>query len=193
MADSPGQDAPTPPQIFINERQLFIVIVSLTVLGSVILLPTIYIRWSQQRFKELEVAFIAAAYILFLAYEVMLLEAMPHVYRIDNAVREKTEYPEMIQDRKTFVALLTGSAIIFFTQLWSVKLSLLVFYRRLMTGLPAHLRWWKAVLIFTIVTYIYSFVTTLMSCGGPARISKDMKCTCDACTPPEEWRERGNC
>lgn len=184
MADSPGQDARTPPDIFIGERALFITIVSLTVLGSVILLPTIYIRWTQRRFKELEVAFVAAGYVFFLAYELMLLQAMPRVYRIDNAAREKVTYPEMKNDHKTFVVLLTGSAIIFFTQLWSIKLSLLVFYRRLMTGLPAHLRWWKAVLIFTIVTYIYSFITTLMSCGGPTRISKDLTCTCSACGTP---------
>lgn len=170
-----------PPDVFIEERDLFIVIVSLTVVGSAILLPAIYIRWSKRRFKELEVAFVAAAYVFFLAYELMLLQAMPRVYRVDNAAKTKTTYPGLVDDRKTFVVLLTGSAIIFFTQLWSVKLSLLVFYRRLMAGLPAHLRWWKAVLIFTIITYVYSFITTLMSCGGPTRITKSLECMFVAC------------
>ena len=52
--------------------------------------------------------------------------------------------------------------LLFWTSLWSVKFSILLFYRKLFTG-PS-LRWWWAVIVFTSFAYVGCWITQLLSC-----------------------------
>ncbi|KAJ5054219.1 uncharacterized protein L3040_000500 [Drepanopeziza brunnea f. sp. 'multigermtubi'] len=54
--------------------------------------------------------------------------------------------------------------MLFWTTLWSIKGSFLMFYRRLFTGTDGYMKWWWAVVAFTIATYIASVLTNVMVC-----------------------------
>lgn len=171
--DGSDRKADLTAQIWIGERSLYIFIVVMTVLGSVMLIPTAYLRWKHKRLREIEVIFIVAGYLFFLAYEMLLLRIQPLVYRLSYVgLGLKPPYPTILDDRNKVVVLTISSTIVFFTALWCIKISLLFFIRQLMKGLPDELRWWTIVLIYTIATWIYCFLITLMSCGGPSAIRK---------------------
>ncbi|KAI9055915.1 hypothetical protein LZ554_000851 [Drepanopeziza brunnea f. sp. 'monogermtubi'] len=54
--------------------------------------------------------------------------------------------------------------MLFWTTLWSIKGSFLMFYRRLFTGTDGYMKWWWGVVAFTIATYIASVLTNIMTC-----------------------------
>ena len=52
----------------------------------------------------------------------------------------------------------------FWTCLWSIKGSLLIFYRRLLLGVNGYMKWWWAVVVFCILTWLASLLTNFLSC-----------------------------
>lgn len=52
----------------------------------------------------------------------------------------------------------------FWTTLWSVKASLLMFYRRLFIGVQGYMRWWWVVVGICVVTWLMSFLSNFMDC-----------------------------
>lgn len=54
--------------------------------------------------------------------------------------------------------------MLFWTTLWSVKGSLLMFYRRLFIGVDGYMKWWWAVVGFCILTWLVSVLTNFMDC-----------------------------
>ncbi|KKZ60808.1 hypothetical protein EMCG_04494 [[Emmonsia] crescens] len=160
-------------QIWINERTLLIFIISMTVLGSVILIPTAYLRWKHKRLREVEVAFIVAGYIFFLAYQILLLNIQPIIYRQSLVgLGKMAPYPTILEERRVVVVLTIVSVIIFVTALWCIKISLLFFIRQVIKGLPDETRWWAAIMTYTVVTWIFCFLITLLSCGGPVSLGR---------------------
>lgn len=159
------------PEIFIEQRTLFIVIFGLLIAGSAMMVPTMWIRWRHKQLKVWECAFLVNAFVFYLAYEISLLQVMPIVYRLNYiSLGKLNSYPNVLKDARILIAMMFTTSLLSWTQLWSIKLSLLVFYRRLMVGLPVQLKLWRAILLYTILTYVFSIVSTAMSCGGPANI-----------------------
>jgi hypothetical protein len=55
--------------------------------------------------------------------------------------------------------------VIFWTTLWAVKLSFLMYYKKLFSGLPGNeQRVWWAVTVFAVLSYIGCWITQLLSC-----------------------------
>ncbi|PBP21487.1 hypothetical protein BUE80_DR007679 [Diplocarpon rosae] len=54
--------------------------------------------------------------------------------------------------------------MVFYMTLWSVKVSLLLMYRRLFTGLNGYMKWWWIVMWFTIISFTASFLSNVLSC-----------------------------
>ncbi|CAL3968565.1 unnamed protein product [Diplocarpon coronariae] len=54
--------------------------------------------------------------------------------------------------------------MVFYLTLWSVKISLLLFYRRLLVGLNGYMRWWWIVMWFTIASLLASTLSNFLSC-----------------------------
>ncbi|KAK2882479.1 hypothetical protein FQN49_000309 [Arthroderma sp. PD_2] len=160
-------------EIWIGENSLFIFIVFLTVFGSVVLLPTAYVRWRHRRLMEPECFFIVLGYAFFLANELVLLSLQPMVYRLSYvALGQMPYYKEIKFERHDVVILANVSTYIFYAMLWCIKISLLLFFRQFMRALPEQLRWWNMALLYTILTFIFGFVVTLLSCGGPRKLQQ---------------------
>jgi hypothetical protein len=54
--------------------------------------------------------------------------------------------------------------MLFWTCLWSVKGSLLMFYRRLFIGVDGYMKWWWVVVGSCILTWLISVLTDFMDC-----------------------------
>ncbi|KAI9756985.1 MAG: hypothetical protein M4579_003643 [Chaenotheca gracillima] len=66
--------------------------------------------------------------------------------------------------------------LLFWTTIWSVKISFLLFYRRFFDGLRKHLIAWWIVLIFTVGAFIGSCITFLTACGPTAQYFMIVQC-----------------
>ncbi|EEQ35002.1 conserved hypothetical protein [Microsporum canis CBS 113480] len=167
----PAKASPT-AEIWISEKSLFIFIVSMTVLGSVILIPTAYIRWRHKRLMEPEVFPIILAYALYLANELVLLNIQPRVYRLSYVTLGiKPVYPEVIHDRHDVIVLAYVSTYLFYSSLWCIKISLILFFRPFLRALPDQVWWLNITIAYLIVTFAFGFLTTLLSCGGPQQLN----------------------
>ncbi|KAF3482012.1 uncharacterized protein GIQ15_04771 [Arthroderma uncinatum] len=174
-------------EIWIGENSLFIFIVFMTVFGSLVLIPTAYIRWRHKRIMEPEVIFIVLGYAFFLAHELVLLSLQPLVYRLSYvALGMRPYYKEIMAERHDVVVLAYVSTYVFYSALWCIKISLLLFFRQFMRALPEQLRYWNLALGYLVLSFLFGFLATLLSCGGPHQLGQTtrMEMEMDAYTIP---------
>jgi hypothetical protein len=76
---------------------------------------------------------------------------MFHVYAVIGL--EIPPYATMIEDAALMLRLITAGQMCFYTLLFSVKMSLLTLYRKLLAGLPSLYRkvWWGIVAFCVLV------------------------------------------
>ncbi|KAI1919015.1 hypothetical protein LOZ58_006561 [Ophidiomyces ophidiicola] len=166
-------------EAIIKQKKLFAIVIVLVTIASVVFLSAAFIRWKYGRIKELECGFMLAAFLFYLIYESIYLAIVPLIYHL-NAIRAGVHkpYPTMPEDIERFIIYMYSASTLFWFLLWSVKFALLVLYRRMMIGLPLQLKFWMAILIFTIITFVFSFIATLTSCGGVGAIKQNLKFFC---------------
>lgn len=127
-------------------------------------------RWYKGWRFQAEDLFILLAYAFFLSMSISYLAIIPPLYRV-TAVSEGIipPYRAVLKDSLAIIKVFfTDSMLLFFT-LWSVKFSMLFLYRRLMVGLPKHLRWSWAVFAFCVVV---SLTITKRQRGQTRRMCK---------------------
>ncbi|MCJ1405675.1 hypothetical protein MMC11_008904 [Xylographa trunciseda] len=73
--------------------------------------------------------------------------------------------PEFMSQVPFFLKVQFAIIVLFWTTLWAVKWSFLMYYKKLFIGLPGHMQkcWW-AVVIFSVLAYLGCWVTQLLSC-----------------------------
>jgi len=168
--------------IFITEQSLSAIVIILLIIALAFAIPAFFIRWSKKRLFEIENDFLLFGILCYLVYMIDWLVMFPPMYRVNLiALGQLKIYASFKHDLNLYLRLIFISTLLSWSILWSIKLSLLLLYKRLMRGLPAQLRWWWVVFVFTIATYVFSIVTTFTSCGGPVLMLKDpagMFCYC---------------
>lgn len=70
-----------------------------------------------------------------------------------------------LQEAALFLRLQFAIIILFWTTLWAVKLSFLLYYKRLFAGLPHQMFWWRLVSVFVGMAYLGCWATQLASCA----------------------------
>jgi len=70
-----------------------------------------------------------------------------------------------VQEAALFLKLQFAIIILFWTTLWAVKLSFLLYCRTLFAGLPNQLLWWWLVSVFAGMAYLGCWATQLASCA----------------------------
>lgn len=74
--------------------------------------------------------------------------------------------PSFIKGAELFLRMQFAIIILFWTTLWTVKLSFLVFYKRLFKkGQARTIFWWRLVTAFVVLTYVGCWATQLASCA----------------------------
>ena len=82
---------------------------------------------------------------------------------VDDGVLEPT--PEFAVEAAFFLKVQFAIIVLFWTTLWAVKFSFLMYYKKLFIGLPGHMQkcWW-AVSIFALLAYLGCWATQLAAC-----------------------------
>lgn len=105
------------------------------------------------------------AVVILIALGVLYNHAIPVIFNIERIVRGEAivslDFKEQID---YFLKLQFSIIILFWTTLWAVKLSFLVFYRKILAGLPSHIIWWKLIFVLTVLAYLGCQATNLKSC-----------------------------
>jgi hypothetical protein len=129
------------------------------------------------------------AYAAFIGLSAVFLAVMPILYRI-LAVGAGTmpPYPGLVIEGALFMKLMFSSSVLYWVVLWSVKLSLLFVFRRLIVLLPRYVKGWWFVLTFTLLAFVGCFITNITSCSSmkawfilgesPAELNTNFRLTC---------------
>lgn len=123
--------------------------------------------------------------VILITLGVLYNHAIPVIFKIERIENNLIENEEAIRSLdfkeqvEYFLKLQFSIIILFWTSLWAVKLSFLMFYRRIFAGLPGHMIWWKLIFVFTILAYLGCLVTNLKSCTPISNYFRIGKELCD--------------
>jgi hypothetical protein len=140
-------------QKMISEAQLSGVIYSMLVLASVFVLARSAVHVYRRRRPEAQDYLLYAAFVLFLIMTICYLVILPKLFMISSvSVGAVQRGPTFQDDMITYVRMMFVTTTLFWVSLWSIKLSFLSLYKKLLQGLPiVYMRLWIAVLAFCVI------------------------------------------
>ncbi|KAL8964719.1 MAG: hypothetical protein Q9183_004258 [Haloplaca sp. 2 TL-2023] len=108
---------------------------------------------------------VAAALVVLLSLAIMYEYATPIMFELDRITRGLDPFtPEFLPRAAIFLKLQFAIIVLFWTSIWVVKVSFLLFYRTLFTGLREHMVNWWLVAGMTAITYLLCWAFQLGSC-----------------------------
>lgn len=108
---------------------------------------------------------VAVALLLLLSLAIMYRYATPIMFELDRVAKgEEMLTPSFLPRAAVFLKLQFAIIVLFWTTIWVVKTSFLIFYRTLFAGLPDQLRGWWIAAGFTALGYLLCWVFQLLSC-----------------------------
>ncbi|KAH7068017.1 hypothetical protein BKA63DRAFT_104029 [Paraphoma chrysanthemicola] len=113
-------------------------------------------------------AIIYVAYILYIILAVLYIVVTPILFRL-TAVGEKRmkPYPTLRDEHKLMVRIFFVNTMFFWLVLWTVKLSFLMLYRRLIEGLHnIYIKLWWASVVIWFLSLIGSLTSHLTACSS---------------------------
>lgn len=72
--------------------------------------------------------------------------------------------PDIGPSAHFFLKLQFAIIVLYWTCLWAVKMSFLMYYQKLFANLPGHLIWWTVACIFTLLSYFGCWAIQLAAC-----------------------------
>ncbi|KAL8884087.1 MAG: hypothetical protein Q9215_007785, partial [Flavoplaca cf. flavocitrina] len=118
-------------------------------------------------FKKLfwDDAAVVVAVILHLTLAIMYKYIIPTMFELDRIANgEEAFTPAFLPPAAVFLKMQFAIIVLFWTIIWIVKVSFLIFYRKLYARLPGGLLRWYLVSGFTAVTYLLAWAFQLGSC-----------------------------
>lgn len=142
-------------QNYINARQVTTTGYAMIGITSFFCVARFGLRfWKSVPFQAEDV-FILLSWGVFLTVAILYIVVTPVLYRVDDVMSGKSPpYAAIEQDALFIIKIFFANTLLYWLTLWAVKLSLLFLYQRLFKGLQNQMRWWWAVLIFTIVVSV---------------------------------------
>jgi hypothetical protein len=123
-------------------------------LTSIFSLARFGARYYKQTGVQIEDFFVLLSWVVFIAMAIMYVVVTPVMYKIsamEQGEQVYTNLEQLEEDALYMIKIFFVNTMLLWVVLWSVKLSLLMLYRRLFKGLPAQMRWWWLVLVFTLL------------------------------------------
>jgi hypothetical protein len=149
-------------QNYVTEGQLLRTSCGMLALSSLFVVARIVIiqlvrskRWQTQDL------FIYVAYILFVIMTVLYIIVTPKLYRITSVLEGELEpYATMLDDTNFMIRVFFINSLLFWCILWTVKMSFLVLYKRLIEGLhDVYIKlWWGVVAFWSLVRCLRDFL-----------------------------------
>ncbi|KAL8930127.1 MAG: hypothetical protein Q9208_000744 [Pyrenodesmia sp. 3 TL-2023] len=108
---------------------------------------------------------VAAALLLLISLAIMYEYATPKMFEVVRVAQGEEAFTLPFMDRATvFLKLQFAIIVLFWTEIWVVKVSFLIFYRNVFSGLPELMLGWRLVAVFTGLTYALCWAFQLASC-----------------------------
>ena len=108
---------------------------------------------------------VAAALVVLLSLAIMYEYATPIMFELDRITKGlDPSTPEFLPRAAVFLKLQFAIIVLFWTSIWVVKVSFLLFYRTLFTGLREHMVGWWLATGFTTIAYLLCWAFQLGSC-----------------------------
>ncbi|PSN61723.1 hypothetical protein BS50DRAFT_504047 [Corynespora cassiicola Philippines] len=136
------------------------------------------IHISHRKIFELGDFFICFAFALYVSLWICYIIMVGPMFKVSAVGRgEITPYPTLADDAAYTFRLIAASQMCFYTSLYCVKISLLILYRKLLVGLSTiYYRIWYGIIIFCILSWIGSVLSTIFSCDDLAAQFSQGKC-----------------
>lgn len=126
-------------------------------------------------------------YWIYFAWSILAVNAVlqtiqaPHLYYLALASAGLVPVDEtLIYHGNVYVRYEFASIGLFWTIIWSVKASFLVLFWKLFKGLPVYRRWWVGVAIFTFLTYVGCWISSILNCHPASQYFNFGKICCNA-------------
>lgn len=108
---------------------------------------------------------VAGASVLLLSLAIMYKYASPSMFEVVKVAEGEEAFTASFLDRSAvYLKLQFAIIVLFWTTIWVVKISFLIFYRHVFTGLPEHMIGWRLAAGFTGLTYLLCWAFQLGSC-----------------------------
>lgn len=142
------------PKTPITRDELLHTNAAMFVLTSIFIFSRATVHVTKRKTVELSDFFIYFAYILYTALWSCYIIVIPPMFKVYAVIGlEIAPYQTMMQDAAMMLRLITAGQMCFYTLLFSVKMSLLTLYWKLLAGLPSVYRkvWWGIVAFCVLV------------------------------------------
>jgi hypothetical protein len=142
------------PKTPITRDELLRTNAAMFALTSIFILSRATVHVTRRKTFELLDFFIYFAYILYIALWCCYITVIPPMFKVYAVIGlEIAPYQTMMQDAAMMLRLITAGQMCFYTLLFSVKMSLLTLYWKLLVGLPSVYRkiWWGIVAFCVLV------------------------------------------
>ena len=146
----------TPPKTPITQEELVRTSVAMLVLTSLFVLSRTTLQIAKSKPFEFPDLFIYLAFFIFVAMWSCYVIIIPPMFRIYDVLGGFAKpYATMVEDAAIMLRLITAGQMCFYTLLFTVKMSLLTLYRKLLTGLSSiYMKIWWGIVVFCVVVSI---------------------------------------
>ncbi|XP_014550861.1 hypothetical protein COCVIDRAFT_114401 [Bipolaris victoriae FI3] len=177
----------TPPKSPITKDELVRTNVAMLILTSLFILSRVILQIAKRRPFGLPDFFIYFAFVLFVSMWTCYIAVIPTMFRIFDVLEGLIRpYPTMMGDAGRLLRHITAAQMLFYTLLFTVKMSLLTLYRKILVGLPViYDRIWWGTVAFCILSWIGSIFTSIFTCNDLKEKFSRGRC---AGTPDEQQR-----
>lgn len=120
-------------------------------LASTVFMGRFGLRFWKSVGVQWEDLFVVLSWLSFLAMTILYLIVNPRLYRLTAFLAGGPAYAAFADDVLFVKKIFFCTTLLLWVSLWSVKFSLLVLYRRLLSRLKTEIRLWWIVVIFTVL------------------------------------------
>ncbi|KAI3009643.1 hypothetical protein CBS147346_1981 [Aspergillus niger] len=132
-------------------------------LSSAVVIARFSLIFWKLRSLQVEDGCILLSWACFLAMSIAYIIVTPVVYKIDAYTDGKIgPWATMLSDALFMIKVFFANTMLLWASLWSVKLSFLFLYRRLLQDLPGEMKWWYA--LIAVWTFIGAVISNFTSC-----------------------------
>lgn len=139
---------------------------AMLILTSVFVLSRAALHISKRKPLEFSDFFIYFAYALYIALWSCYISVVPPMFKVYAVLGgEIKPYATMMDDAATMLRLITAGQMCFYTLLFSVKMSLLTLYRKLLAGVAGiYKKIWWGILAFCVVVSQFFLSLAIVTC-----------------------------
>ncbi|KAG8629743.1 hypothetical protein KVT40_001362 [Elsinoe batatas] len=153
---------------YVTQDNLMATGIAMIVVTSLVVATRMALTLFQHKSLKWDDGWLLLGYIFYMGMVIMyLVKAEPifHFWGFIDGTRGP--YATIMLDDVTMRRVSFSANLLFYSALWSVKFSLLAFYKQLMARLKAYVRAWWVVLTLTAIFYITAIFISLFSCSAP--------------------------